>query len=109
MTAWLLATETKNLLIGESAEPEVVAGIRLLAKELPAVQHINEALTLHMGPEFILVNLSLDFHDTATGDQIEQAVAGLESRIRSEFPRVKKVFVAAESWSRYREPGSPNA
>ena len=106
VTAWLLAVETKGLLIGESAEPEVVAGIRQLARELTAVEHINEVLTLHMGPEFILVNLSLDFRDTATGEQIEQAVAGLESRIRSTFPRVKKVFVAAESWSRYREAGT---
>jgi cation diffusion facilitator family transporter len=104
VTAWLLAVETKGLLIGESAEPEVVAGIRIMAKELPAVDHINEVLTLHLGPEFILVTLSLDFLDTATGEEIEHSVAGLESRIRAEFPRVKKVFVSAESWSRYREP-----
>ena len=104
VTAWLLAVETKGLLIGESAEPEVVSGIRTLAKELPAVEHINEVLTLHMGPEFILVNLSLDFHDTAAGEQIERAIADLDSSIRNQFPRVKKVFVEAESWTRYREP-----
>ncbi|MBU8870876.1 MAG: cation diffusion facilitator family transporter [Gemmatimonadales bacterium] len=106
VTAWLLAVETKGLLIGESAEPEVISGIRLMTKELPAVEHINEVLTLHMGPEFILVNLSLDFRDTATAQQIEQAVAGLESQIRVEFPRVKMVFVAAESWTRYSEQRS---
>ena len=65
-TAWLLAVETKDLLIGEAASPATIAGIRKLAAQVPGVEKVNEVLTLHMGPEYILVNVSLDFADDCT-------------------------------------------
>jgi cation diffusion facilitator family transporter len=95
-TAWLLAVETKDLLIGESASPNTIAGIRHLASQVPGVEKINEVLTLHMGPEYILVNMSLDFADDCTADHIENEVAKLTGAIKAEWPLVKKVFVEAE-------------
>src|SRR5213078_1859190 len=59
-TAMWLAFETKGLLIGESANREVVAEIRRLAERYPEVQKVNEVLTMHMGPEYILANISLE-------------------------------------------------
>jgi cation diffusion facilitator family transporter len=96
LTAWLLAVETKDLLIGESAVPEMIAGVRGLAGEVTEVEHVNEVLTLHMGPEYILVNLSLDFRDSCTAEQVEDAIARLDGRIKLNWPLVKKVFVEAE-------------
>ncbi len=102
LTAWLLAVETKDLLIGESALPELVDGVRDLAKEVHEVEYVNEVLTLHMGPDFILVNLSLDFQDSCTAEEVETAIAKLDQRIKLNWPLVKKVFVEAER--RSREP-----
>ncbi|MCP4547186.1 MAG: cation diffusion facilitator family transporter [bacterium] len=102
-TAIWLAVETKGLLIGESAEPEVVTGIREIAHRHEIVEHINEVLTLHMGPEFILVNLSLDFNNEATADEMELEIARLDAEIKETWPLVKKVFIEAEarrSWPR---------
>ena len=96
-TAFWLAWETKSLLIGESAPREVVDSVRQLAGALPGVVGINEVLTLHMGPEFILVNLSVDFRDDCTAAEIEKAVAHLDTAIKQQWPRVKKVFVEAEA------------
>ncbi len=95
-TAWLLAVETKDLLIGEAATPECIAGIGNLAAAAEGVQSVNEVLTLHMGPEYILVNLSLDFRDDLTADRIEDIVAHLDREIRREWPLVRKIFVEAE-------------
>ena len=106
-TAWLLAVETKGLLVGESAEPEVVAGIHRLAAARPAIERVNDTLTLHMGPEFILVNLSVDFRAGIGSTQVEESIAALESEIRAEFLRVKMVFVEAASWSRFRARVAP--
>ena len=58
-TAMWLAFETKSLLIGESANIHVVNGIRKLARTYDKIEHVNEVLTMHMGPEFILVNISV--------------------------------------------------
>ena len=97
-TATLLAYETKGLLIGESANQEVVKGIRDIAGSCEEIQHVNEILTMHMGPDFILVNISVDFTDPASANEIEKAVAGLDRKIKQVYPQVKRVFIEAEAW-----------
>jgi cation diffusion facilitator family transporter len=96
-TATWLAYETKGLLIGESANDSIVQGIRELASGHDYVGHVNEVLTLHMGPDFILVNISLDFMDEATADEIETTVEKLDKEIKKNYSQVKRVFVEAEA------------
>jgi cation diffusion facilitator family transporter len=96
-TAAWLAYETKGLLIGESADPEVVKCIHDLADGYPQIEHVNEVLTMHMGPEYILVNLSVDFVDNATTEQIEDVIDALDKKLKGRVPNVKRVFVEAES------------
>jgi cation diffusion facilitator family transporter len=96
-TAVWLAYETKGLLIGESANREIVQSIREMAKQLSGVTHVNEVLTMHMGPEFILVNLSVDFRDGVASEVVQESVAQLDGRIKAKHPFVKRVFVEAEA------------
>jgi cation diffusion facilitator family transporter len=96
-TAIWLAYETKGLLIGESANKAVISGIGNIVNANPHVDHVNEVLTMHMGPDFILVNISVEFYDDAVADQIEIAISNLDQQIKQKFPNVKKVFVEAES------------
>jgi cation diffusion facilitator family transporter len=97
-TAILLASETKGLLIGESANREVVQGIREIASAFKEISHVNEILTMHMGPDFILVNISVDFVDPILADEIENTVDRLDKTIKHAYPPVKRVFVEAERW-----------
>ena len=92
-----LAYETKGLLIGERANREVVDGIRRIINTQPSVRHVNEVLTMHMGPEFILVNVSVDFSDNIRVGEIEETVARMDQQIKTRFPNVKRVFVEAEA------------
>lgn len=96
-TATWLAYETKGLLIGESANESKIEGIRELASSYIVVEHVNEVLTLHMGPEYILVNISLDFDNSATADKVEKTIEQLDSDIKRNYPLVKRVFVEAEA------------
>ncbi len=96
-TAAWLAYETKGLLIGERANREVVDGIRRIVRTQPSVRHVNEVLTMHMGPEFILVNVSVDFSDSIRVGEIEETVARMDHQIKTSFPNVKRVFVEAEA------------
>jgi cation diffusion facilitator family transporter len=95
-TAVWLAYETKGLLIGESANRSVVEGIRSLVSAQTSVEHVNEVLTMHMGPDFILVNLSVDFEDQATAERIESVIGEMDRAIKQRFPQVKRVFIEAE-------------
>ena len=97
-TAIQLASETKSLLIGESANKEVVQGIRAVVTGFKEISHVNEILTMHMGPDFILVIISVDFVDPIQADEIETAVARLDRTIKETYPLVKRVFVEAEAW-----------
>ncbi|MEJ2456035.1 MAG: cation diffusion facilitator family transporter [Candidatus Thiodiazotropha sp.] len=98
-TAIWLAYETKGLLIGESAGRNVVEGIRSMVGAQVLVEHVNEVLTMHMGPDFILVNLSVDFADQATAGQIESAIGEMDKSIKQRFPQVKRIFIEAEKRS----------
>ena len=96
-TAAWLAYETKSLLIGEAASPEEVKGIRDLAGVVDGIEHVNEVLTMHMGPDFVLANISVDFADDVPAGQVEDAIASLDSAIKQRYPVVKRVFVEIES------------
>ena len=95
-TAAWLAYETKSLLIGESANKWVIRSIRELLQKQPNIEHVNEVLTMHMGPDFILANISVNFADDINVDQMEAVIDSIDSSIKLEFPQIKRVFVEAE-------------
>ena len=96
-TALWLAVETKGLLIGEAAEPEVVTDIHSLVGDYAGIEKINEVLTMHMGPDYILVNLSVDVVNNLRAGDLETAIAQLDRQIKERHPRVKRVFIEAEA------------
>jgi cation diffusion facilitator family transporter len=95
-TAAWLAYETKGLLIGESADQAVVQGIRELVRDNAAVDCVNEVLTMHMGPDYVLLNMSVDFMDSISADQVERAISGMDGSVKQRFPQVKRIFIEAE-------------
>ncbi len=96
-TAAWMAIETKGLLIGESADPAIVKAIHEMVDQLDPIERTNEVLTMHMGPHYILVNVSADFAPDAGSDEVESSIALLDQRIKKRFPDVKRIFVEAES------------
>lgn len=96
-TAAWLAYETKSLLIGESANRHVIEDIRRIVAEQPDVEKVNEVLTMHMGPEFILLTISVEFRDGATVEKLETRIAKITGQIKQAHPLVKRVFIEAES------------
>jgi len=96
-TAAWLAFETKGLLIGERANLEVVEGIRRIVRARREVNHVNEVLTMHMGPDFILVNISVDFDDDILAEDVEDAVSHIDQQLKNRFPSIKRIFIEAES------------
>jgi len=102
VTAGLLAFECKGLLTGEGASEEVVTGIKQIINESQGIKHVNEVLTLHLGPEDILLNVSLDFEDDLSSGEVEEAISNLESRIKQMFPEIRRVFIEAQGWGAHR-------
>ena len=95
-TAIWLAYETKGLLIGESANQSVIRGIRDSLRGRANIEHVNEVLTMHMGPDFILANISVDFADSISAKEVEADIATIDRAIKQKFPEVKRIFIEAE-------------
>lgn len=95
-TAAWLAYETKGLLIGESADPHMLKEIEKELSSYKKIKNVNEVLTLHMGPNFILLNISVDFKDDIPSHQIEVTSAELSKQLKNNFPLVKRVFIESE-------------
>ncbi len=95
-TAVWLAIETKGLLIGEGANKEVTDNIRQLAESFDEVERVNELLTMHMGPEFLLVNISIRFRRGQLTREIESVIQDIDTKIKAEHAEVKRIFVEAE-------------
>lgn len=85
-------------MIGESANPKVVDGIKFLVSQKPGIERVNELLTMHLGPRDVLLNISLDFDDRLTAGRVEAVISELERSIKSAFPEVTRVFIEAQNW-----------
>jgi cation diffusion facilitator family transporter len=97
VVAAVLAYESKGLLIGESVSPETLASIRAIVKDEVAVEEIKKALTMHFGPNDVLLALEVRFKKHMRSAQIAEAVTRLERRIQEAHPEIRNIFIEAKS------------
>ncbi len=95
-TAIFLAYESKGLLVGESAQREVIERIERVLARKSEIAGINELLTMHLGPSDVLLTISLDFKDRLSSGDVEDTVSELENEIKAAVPEVSRVFIEAQ-------------
>jgi cation diffusion facilitator family transporter len=95
--ASLLVSESKGLLLGESASPETLASLREIVCADPAVAKAGDPLTMHLSPEEVLLNLQLDFRPGLAPGQITESVHRLEAEIRRRHPEIQRIFIEAHA------------
>jgi cation diffusion facilitator family transporter len=91
--AVLLLYESKSLLIGEGADPEIVEEIRACAAGHQGIVQVQEVLTTHSSPDMVTVIISADFEDTILARDVERIVADIERQVAARFPIVARVYV----------------
>jgi len=92
-----LAYESKGLLIGEGVNPEVLASIRSLVRSDEAVEEVRKSLTMHFGPNDVLLTLDVRFKKHLKADAIAAAIDRLEKNIRDKHPEIRHIFIEAKS------------
>ena len=103
ITAGLLAVESKSLLIGERAPPQLVAAIQRIAESMPGVVRANSALTAQLSPHQSTVGLNIEFDDDLTTPQIEALVEEIETKVRAAHPEVVALFVKPQTHERFEK------
>jgi len=92
-TALLLARESKGLLIGEAADPELVDGLRALVSGKPGVVGVGHVMTVHSAPDQVTVMINVDFRDDMLAGEVERIVDETERDARSRWPIVRRLFI----------------
>ena len=93
ITAMVLAYESKGLLIGEAADPELVRGLRELACGKRGIVGVGHVLTIHSAPDQVSAMMNVDFRDTITAGDVERIVRQVEREAHKKWPQVRRLFI----------------
>jgi cation diffusion facilitator family transporter len=102
ISSMLLARETKRLLIGEPAVPHLRNAIIAIAAADTDIRHVNGVITVQMGPQQIVANLSVEFRAELDTAQIEASVERIEAAIKLRQPAITTVFVKPQKAGTWR-------
>jgi len=98
VVAVLIVIKSRDLLIGASADKDMLIDICKLVREDPDVVNLKPPLTMQMAPDEILLALDVQFKEIS-GAQLTHVVNRIEASIRNKFPDVKRIFIEAKNIS----------
>ncbi len=97
-----VGSHAKDLLLGESARPEVREAIEAAALRHPAVEAVPALLTMHLAPDDLLVAANIELRDELTVTDAERVVDEIAADLREVEPSVHHVFL-------HPSPGRPGS
>jgi cation diffusion facilitator family transporter len=105
-----VGAHAKGLLLGESARPAVRAAIERELLGHPAVESVPALLTMHIGPDDLLVAANIELRDELTVTEVERVNGEIAAALRSADPAVGHVFLQPAPGGRHAaEAGSAGA
>ena len=105
----VLANETRSLIAGEAVAGPIMEELhRVLAADSRIVQ-IDEIATMHLGPQAILMALTLRFRSELSIPALDDAIREITSTLQSVEKRVAYVYVRpGPNWGALAEANPPN-
>ena len=99
LVAVRLARDSRDLLIGRAASDEQLRTIRAEIEGTPGVDGLVELLTMHLGPDRLIVGARVDLSDDISADQAEQIADRIDTQLAAKLPVMPHVFVDPTSRS----------
>lgn len=96
IVAAFLAREAKGLLIGEGADPAIVARVRAIVDGHAGITTVNHVRTIHTAPTSIFVAISADFRDNLTMGEAETLIEGIEIELKQAIPELSSIYIRPE-------------
>jgi cation diffusion facilitator family transporter len=88
-----LGLDSKDLLIGKAADPEVVRLIRDQIEGTPGVAGLLDLRTMHLGPDRLIIAARVAFGDEVSADCAEDLADDIDRRLAERLPEPPHVFV----------------
>ncbi|MFC5834534.1 cation diffusion facilitator family transporter [Nonomuraea insulae] len=92
-----LARETKSMIIGEAATPEIQRALEDVLHRDPSIQDFTQLRTLHLGPEDLLVAARVTMAGLPEAEAVAEALRSTEERIRERVPISTAVYLQPDS------------
>ncbi|WP_369806185.1 cation diffusion facilitator family transporter [Desertivirga arenae] len=92
----LLAKESRSLLMGESAEKEILDGLITITQNDAAVRSVVQPLSMYMAPDEIILLLKVKFDVKCSAMEVTQAIERIRGKIQREFPTIKQLYIEPE-------------
>jgi cation diffusion facilitator family transporter len=98
--AIFLAKEVKSLLIGESADPEVIHNVKQILEHHPEVNKMINCRSVQQGPGEVLMCVKIHCNPNITALELSRTINTLEAEIRAKMPEVKYLYIEPdlEEW-----------
>ena len=93
--ASLLIHQSRKLLVGEAVDIEMAREIRRIATDEGQVRRAAWPLTMHLGPDDVLLAIDAEFEPEVPAEEVQAAVNRIERAIRERFPEVKRIYIEA--------------
>jgi cation diffusion facilitator family transporter len=91
--AVILGRDTKELLIGESADPVVRATAYATITSHPEITGVKEILTMQLGPTSVLVAARVQFEDNLNARRVQLVCTDIEEEMRQRMPELTQIFL----------------
>jgi cation diffusion facilitator family transporter len=88
-----LAQTCKSLLVGQQADPRLMRKIELRLEEQPEVDDVVDMLTMQIGTTSILLCVRIDFVDSFTAADLENACVRIDTALHGEFAELGEIFL----------------
>jgi cation diffusion facilitator family transporter len=88
-----LGLDNRELLIGRSADPRDLAAIREIIENSDGIDDLLELLTMHLGPDNLIVAARVALNDGLSADDAEDLADRIEQRLGERVPEVSHVFI----------------
>lgn len=94
--AMLLAREAKGLLIGERANPDLIAQVRAMLEAEARITGVNHVRTIHTAPDRVFVAISADFDDSLAMGEAETLIERIEAKLKAALPQLSSIYIRPE-------------
>ena len=95
--AFFILKGSKELLVGQSAPPEVEEEIKKAALSFPQVKSVLDLRTIFIGLDKLLVNMEVHLKDGLITDDIEILIDEIEEKIRKQIPTATHIQIELET------------
>jgi cation diffusion facilitator family transporter len=89
----VLTKESRSLLMGETASPQLIQKVVTMAESNEAIEKIADQLSMVLSPNEILFILKPVIKQNISSDKLLQAIQSIKAAIMETYPNIKQLYI----------------